>query len=30
VSDRPLALQRQANASLNQLIGVLLRTGHSG
>src|SRR4051812_12585725 len=28
VRDRPLALQRQADASLDQLIGVLLRAGH--
>jgi hypothetical protein len=27
--DRPIALQRQANAARDQLIGVLLRSGHS-
>src|SRR4051795_3281820 len=28
VGDRPLALQRQPYAALDQLIGILLRTGH--
>ena len=28
LSDRPAALQRQAHASLDELVGVLLRTGH--